>query len=211
MSLGLLGAYQSGSEDSDSNSSDEDVKDEVKPEVKETVPVLDNPFGSGGSRPLLPQPSFMQEQHSKVQGVRYDSSVFSNPFRDKEDKKAAILEQHVNMTQRQEDMKMIDGVKVCWMSRKGRCRQGSKCKFAHDSDVKTDQVREVKYDADSQISSDKAAKGAVEQIKFGQMQNEWLGKKEDEEEAVIRKKRPGLSQGLVPSKRAMIYHKKVYS
>ena len=63
------------------------------------------------------------------------------------------------------------------MSRKGRCRQGSKCKFAHDSDVKTDQVREVKYDADSQISSDKAAKGAVEQIKFGQMQNEWLGKK----------------------------------
>ena len=81
--------------------------------------------------------------------------------RDKEDKKKAILEQHVNMTVRQEEMRMIDGKKVCWMYRKGRCRQGSKCQFAHDTDVKTDRVREVKYDADAQISKEKNAKGAA--------------------------------------------------
>jgi len=33
-------------------------------------------------------------------------------FRDKEEKKKAILEQHVNMTQKQEEMRMIDGKKV---------------------------------------------------------------------------------------------------
>ena len=59
----------------------------------------------------------------------------------------------MNMTKRQEEMKMIDGKKVCWMYRKGRCRQGSKCSFAHDNDVKTDRVVEIKYDADSQISN----------------------------------------------------------
>ena len=86
--------------------------------------------------------------------------------RDKEEKKKAILEQHVNMTKRQEEMKMIDGKKVCWMYRKGRCRQGSKCSFAHDNDVKTDRVVEVKYDAESQISSNKSTKGAVQQIRL---------------------------------------------
>ena len=82
MSLGLLGAYQSGSDDSDSDSSDQDIP-EVKPDVKEPVPAisLDNPFGAGGSRPLLPQPSFMQEQQGKIQGLKFDSSVFNNPFR----------------------------------------------------------------------------------------------------------------------------------
>ena len=62
---------------------------------------------------------------------------------------------------------MIDGKKVCWMYRKGRCRQGAQCKFAHDNDVKTNRlIQEVKYDADSQISSEKCHHGAVEQIKL---------------------------------------------
>ena len=33
---------------------------------------------------------------------------------------------------------------------------------------------------------------------------------QEEEEAAVRKKRPGLSQGLIPSKKAMMFHKKVY-
>ena len=65
---------------------------------------------------------------------------------------------------------MIDGKKVCWMYRKGRCRQGSKCSFAHDNDVKTDRVVEIKYDADSQISNNKSAKGAVQQIRLNPVQ-----------------------------------------
>jgi len=201
MSLGLLGAYESDIEDSEYESSGEE--DVPKNEDREEGPVeaLANPFGTVAS---LPQPSFMQEQHGSVSGLKFDSSVFSNPFRDKEEKKKAILEQHVNMTQRQEELKVIDGKKVCWMYRKGRCRQGAQCKFAHDNDVKTNRVHEVKYDADSQISSEKCHQGAVEQIKLNPVHNA-------EEEVVMRKKRPGLSQGIVPSKKAMKFHKKVYA
>ena len=104
------------------------------------------------------------------QGNYQSCSIHIFFLRDKEEKKKAILEQHVNMTKRQEEMKMIDGKKVCWMYRKGRCRQGSKCSFAHDNDVKTDRVVEIKYDADSQISNNKSAKGAVQQIRLNPVQ-----------------------------------------
>lgn len=29
----------------------------------------------------------------------------------------------------------FNGKKICWMNRKGRCRFGNKCKFAHDSEL----------------------------------------------------------------------------
>ena len=64
------------------------------------------------------------------------TSVFNNPFRAKEERKKAILEQHVAMTTKQEDQKRkIGNRKICWNFRKGRCRFGSKCTFAHDNDV----------------------------------------------------------------------------
>merc|ERR1712241_914013 len=63
-------------------------------------------------------------------------SVFNNPFRAKEDRKRAVLEQHVEMTTKQEDQtRKIGSRKICFNFRKGRCRFGHKCTFAHDSDV----------------------------------------------------------------------------
>jgi len=215
MSLGLLGAYQSSDTDSDSGdetSSTVRDSDHRSASPAEPAVTLDNPFGAHSKTPLLPKPSFMQEQQdTTLAGVKFDSSVFSNPFRDKEDKKKAILEQHVNMTQRQEEMRIIDGKKVCWMYRKGRCRQGARCQFAHDNDVKTDRLREAKYDGDAQISVDKSAKGAVNNVKFNAAAiPREMSPPQEEEEAMKRKKRPGLSQTLVPSKRAMNFHKQVY-
>jgi len=218
MSLGLLGAYQSS--DTDESDCTDDNDDSIRTSASESdatrqagpSEALENPFVTNRSSPVLPKPSFMQEQQEKVPGVNFDNSVFSNPFRDKEEKKRAILEQHVHMTQRQEEMRMIDGKKVCWMYRKGRCRQGAKCQFAHDNDVKTDRPREVnKYDCESQISVDKSTKGAVNNICFNQPpESELVQSQIEEEEAIKRKKRPGLSQTLVPSKKAMIFHKQVY-
>lgn len=215
MSLGLLGAYSSGSDDSDSENEDPSPPDALPAATAlEPVPLtLDNPFGSSSSASmLLPKPSFMQEQQGKISGLKLDNSIFSNPFRDKEDKKKAILEQHVNMTQRQEELKMIDGKKVCWMARKGRCRQGSKCKFAHDSDVNMG-ARDAKYDAEAQIVNDKSDKGAAPPIQLlnNRPPFEDFDEHKEEEEAQIRKKRPGLSEGLVPSKKAMTFHKRVYN
>ncbi len=53
----------------------------AEPEAAPPV-VLANPFSGGGAAGgrLLPKPSFLQESE-KVAGIKFDSSVFSNPFR----------------------------------------------------------------------------------------------------------------------------------
>eukprot|EP00088_Acartia_fossae_P022754 TRINITY_DN2387_c0_g1_i1.p1 TRINITY_DN2387_c0_g1~~TRINITY_DN2387_c0_g1_i1.p1 ORF type:complete len:222 (+),score=53.26 TRINITY_DN2387_c0_g1_i1:387-1052(+) len=215
--MGLLGDYGSDSEDSSDNEEHQQnitsSKVTKSPTVFEPDEKLENPFGSSNNGSVIPKPSFLQEQHSSIsQNVRLESSssVFSNPFRDKEDKKKAILEQHVNMTQRQEELKMIDGKKVCWMYRKGRCRNGSKCKFAHDTDVKTENVgaREVQYDANAQISSQKSRSGAVQALSMERPLTP--PPTEDEENKVVRKKRPGVGDSIIPSKKAMDFHNRVY-
>jgi len=229
MSLGLLGsAYLTDS--SDSSDDDEENSSLPPPKTEESekkiplvVEKLDNPFATashGRIGSLLPKPSFLQEiqapaatQGSKVVG---NCSVFSNPFREAESAKAAVLEQHLEMTagQRSEN-KMIDGKKVCWMFRKGRCRHGHKCSFAHDNDISSSLVEKMytpKYDSEAQVADGKNA-GSVAPLRTVGMQPDWRLQEaeENEEEARVRKKRPGLSQGLVPSKKAMKFHEKVYS
>ena len=172
MSLLGLGAYESDSgSDSDSDQEEIPVKIEPEAEVKPVVrEVLSNPFltGSGLNSVLSVKPSFMQETE-KISGVKFDNSVFQNPFRDKEDKKTAVLEQHVEMTQKDRTGRTIDGKKVCWNFRKGRCRNGHNCKFAHDNDIKNSVTEALytetkKYEQGSQISNDKAGKGAAAPI-----------------------------------------------
>jgi len=211
MSLGLLGAYLSGSdsESDDEKHGENDVEHyeehKDKPEVKEK---LTNPFLSRGglSTTWLPKPSYMQ-QEEKVLGMKFDNSVFSNPFRAREDKKEAILEQHVEMTLKQGTGRTINGKKVCWNFRKGRCRHGHKCSFAHDSDLKSSVVESLyspKYESGAQVSWEKVDTNTVQPLKMEV-------KVEDVEEGVTeRKKRPGLSDGLQPSKKAMKFHNKVY-
>lgn len=43
-----------------------------------------------------------------------------------------------------DNTQMINGKKICWNYRKGRCRFGHNCKYAHDSDIqKTTEELEV--------------------------------------------------------------------
>jgi len=215
MSLGLLGAYLSDSDsDSDQDEDEEDSVEKGDEDQKANEPeariTLANPFltgSSSGSSNWLPKPSFMQETE-KVSGLKFDNSVFSNPFRAKEDKKDAILEQHVEMTLKQEAGRTINGKKVCWNFRKGRCRHGHKCSFAHDSDVKTSVVESLytpKYDEGAQVTCDKVDTMTIQPLQVNR------SARDEEEEQKVRKKRPGLSDGLQPSKKAMMFHKKVYS
>jgi len=245
MSLGLLGAYNSDSEASepeeekpsktdefknpfivseDNDSTDEDSVSEPGPRDSDImtsgseVQSISNPFLNGGvaSSNWLPKPSFMQETE-KIQGLRFESSVFSNTFRAREDKKEAILTQHVGVTVKPESGTMFNGKKVCYNFRKGRCRHGHKCKFAHDNDVSSavsENLYSAKYDEDAQISSDKAAVSRtlapVPMVGSQDVTEEVSG----ENGATIssgKKKRPGLSDGLVPSKKAMKFHNKVYN
>lgn len=208
MSLGLLGAYISSSDDSNSSEDEQDSNYHKEENVKKLP--LSNPFNDSASTSeakLLPRPSFMvdQKDFTDEKSKTRENSVFNNPFRAKEDQKKAILERHVTMTTKQEDQRTIDGKKVCWNFRKGRCRFGSKCTFAHDSDVKQKPTQD---DHNKQSSNNRPNSLLNNALQSSEPQIE-------DNEGVIEnnkkpKKRPGLSQGLVPSKKAMKFYDKVY-
>jgi len=221
MSLGLLGAYISSDSD-DSSSEDESKISEDKSKNKKAA--FSNPFNNGAAgsdAKTLPRPSFMVEQadvKSELSATIVENSVFKNPFRIKEDQKKAVLERHVEMTVKHEDQRTIDGKKVCWMFRKGRCRFGSKCTFAHDSDVKQKPELTGTTTADSEKNrQNSAATGAnLVQPNANHSAHMFENDELDNSEAVIecnkaKKKRPGLSNGIVPSKKAMKFHEKVYN
>lgn len=84
---------------------------------------------------------------------------------------------------------MKNGKKICWNYRKGRCRFGSACTFAHDSDLNEDAATEpppAKYDA----NSSSASKGTTGYSSKNKMKSS-------------NKKRPGLGDSIVPSKKVM--------
>ena len=211
---------------SDDSSSEETEPEHITSQETQSKPreSISNPFSGGALAGLsdsrwLPKPSFMQETE-KISGVKYDNSVFSNPFRAREDKKVAILEHHVGVTSRPEAASMFNGKKVCYNFRKGRCRHGHRCKFAHDNDVRkevSDSLYSAKYDEAAQISHEKVETDTRPHLQLAPTTEnvDLLVPPEFEpEDAVIssgKKKRPGLSDKLVPSKKAMKFHNKVYS
>jgi len=130
------------------------------------------------------------------------TSVFTNYFHKAEEAKLAILEHHVKLTTEQlkpnkERTKRHNKKGVCINFQKGRCRFGSKCRFAHS------------------ISSDETAVGVTSEIsnsapKFGLLPSARVPlsiEPDDDEDAFNvqkkRKHRSGVSDTLLPPKRAM--------
>lgn len=120
----------------------------------------------------LPAPKF------KDTGI-INESVFRNPYLEAERAKCAVLEKHVKMVPAKDHLTKVNGKNICWMNKKGRCRFGNKCKFAHDSEL---------FNGPNIIDEDKPNKESSK-----------LNKK---------KKRPGLSQTLIPGKKILKIFKK---
>ncbi|PSN33592.1 hypothetical protein C0J52_23009 [Blattella germanica] len=174
---------------SSSGESDDEIDSDSGPEIEEEIKQQ-----NGNTAEKLPRPEFGLSGSTAVK-----NSVFSNPFVEAENAKKAILEKHVKMTPTRDEVKMINGKKICWNFRKGRCRFGHNCKFAHDSDLQ-------RSEADSQENS--------EQVPLPNQISPPVGDEEaelDEENTktqIVRKKRPGLTQSLVPGKKVMKMYKK---
>lgn len=117
------------------------------------------------------------------------ASVFSNPFIEAENAKRAVLEQHVKMVPTKNDLTTINGKKICWNYRKGRCRFGHKCAFAHDSDLQKSE-EELQKEKEINLKDTVICQSNVNQDKIS-------------DELKNKKKRPGLTQGLVPGKKVM--------
>ncbi|XP_041977197.1 uncharacterized protein LOC121731691 [Aricia agestis] len=175
------GSSSSGSEDSDDD--EKSTKDSGKPK--------------------LPKPALGDSN------VNTTTSVFSNPFVAAEQAKSAILEKHVKMVPGKDNIQMINGKKICWNHRKGRCRFGHNCKYAHDSDI---QKSSEELEADKQKLKTVVCEGSgtmtaapPPQIALDPVaptdDEAWEGK------LGKRKKRPGLSAGLVPSQKVMKIYK----
>ncbi|XP_017066192.1 uncharacterized protein LOC108104560 [Drosophila eugracilis] len=162
--MSLVADYSDSSEsedDSSSQSSGDEDKKITPPAEKEKSP------------PKLPSASQALSQGAGK------GDVFANPFLEAELQKTASLERHVKMVDNDAHLKLKNGLKICWNFRRGRCRFGTGCQFAHDSDLSVDE------------SADQAVPVAMEAVPVNSN----------------RRKRPGLGDALEPSKRVMKAYK----
>ncbi|KAG4075287.1 hypothetical protein HA402_003078 [Bradysia odoriphaga] len=170
--MSLVPAYASSSDDDDddtTNSSDNDdetVNETMQQPTKESIP--------------LPSASFLLS--GKCKGAT-DGHVFNNPYKDAENAKIASLEKHVKMVATEEHIQVKNGKKICWNYRKGRCRFGSNCTFAHDEVELPSTTAETTQEMTEENRSN-----------FSQPPN------------VKKKKRPGLGNSIVPSKKVMKHY-----
>ncbi|XP_055079707.1 uncharacterized protein si:ch211-113e8.11 isoform X1 [Periophthalmus magnuspinnatus] len=123
-----------------------------------------------------------------------DTSVFTNPFKAQADQKLHALQKHVPLTE-QARPSHIGGRRICVSYRKdGRCRFGIKCKYAHDSDLQT-------QPADCHLQTGREAHTSACGAQGPQgNQHDTEDKSEGQK---VTKKRVGLSNTLIPPKRAM--------
>ncbi|KAK2817035.1 hypothetical protein Q5P01_025226 [Channa striata] len=131
-----------------------------------------------------------------------DSSVFANPFKAQADQNLSALQKHVPLTL-QAKPSQIGGKRVCVSYRKdGRCRFGIKCKFAHDSDLQTPVTP---ADCHPPVTDEAAVSEPVESHIGGSCNEESQGLTGEEKSGgqQVKKRRVGLSNTLIPPKRAM--------
>ncbi|XP_029950048.1 uncharacterized protein LOC115390348 [Salarias fasciatus] len=152
------------------------------------------PPASVRQRPLpTPPPPNPNRLPSPPLNACADSSVFSNPFRAQAEQKLSALQKHVPLTM-QAKPSHIGGKRMCVSYRKdGRCRFGIKCKFAHDSDLQT---TAAPSDCHPSVNEEAAAQ-AEEEARSQET------KEEQSEGQQGKKRRVGLSNTLIPPKRAM--------
>ena len=121
-------------------------------------------------------------------GTCAGSGVFANPFKAQADQKLNVLQKHVPLTM-QAKPALIGGKRVCVAYRKdGRCRFGIKCKYAHDSDLQNPLAA-----AHGDPGQETADSSPAESHPAGSKGQDEPGKK----------RRVGLSNTLIPPKRAM--------
>ncbi|KAI3353198.1 hypothetical protein L3Q82_019753 [Scortum barcoo] len=133
-----------------------------------------------------------------------DSSVFANPFKAQADQTLSALQKHVPLTM-QAKPSQIGGKRVCVSYRKdGRCRFGIKCKFAHDSDLQTPTATPTDFNPPaSEEVPDPAEDLTGGSFAGGSQHLQHETKEEESGGQQARKRRVGLSNTLIPPKRAM--------
>ncbi|KAH0553270.1 putative uncharacterized protein DDB_G0272194 [Cotesia glomerata] len=193
-------------EDDDDDDEDEDEDDITETNQHDDDSNIKNSYNN--NKLPLPTPDFNATPTLKT-------SVFTNPFVEAEKAKSAILEKHVKMTPTLDDTKMINGRKICWNYRKGRCRFGHNCTFAHDSDLHRSaaELEAIRTPQETVICQTHFNNQKIYYLNSDHDDNSKDNDNDDDEidqennQMVKRKKRPGLSQSLIPGKKVLKMYK----
>ncbi|XP_073813990.1 uncharacterized protein [Musca autumnalis] len=186
--LSLVADYSSTSSLTSSEDDDSDHESTNVPAAKT----------NNATKPLLPSANTLLNSATKGSGV-----VFSNPFLDAEKAEIDKLQKHVKMVEPEEHLTQKNGRKICWNNRKGRCRFGNKCKYAHDSDLVAggDNEQDIAGE-ETQVKATNPISTNVTIAKTAQ-----LGQSIESNEGKTKsRKRPGLGDALVPGKKVIKHY-----
>lgn len=196
---------EAGSASSDSDSEPEPEEEDPEPSSS-PPPYLQTPASSAA---CLPAPRLGSPAPNKLPppslNTSSDSSVFANPFKAQADQKLSALQKHVPLTM-QAKPSQIGGKRMCVSYRKdGRCRFGIKCKFAHDSDLQTPVTPTSCHPpvSDEMPDSDQVESHAGGSCCGGSQNLQKEIKEEESGGQQVKKRKVGLSNTLIPPKRAM--------
>ncbi|XP_069136364.1 uncharacterized protein [Argopecten irradians] len=185
--------FQGGDLES-SSSDEEDSKAKAKTLSKgDNQNKLPNPLAD-----KLPTPSLVD--------LKETQSVFSNKYELAERAKNSILEQHVKMTEARKQAKK----NVCYKFQKGKCKFGKNCKFSHDrgTDIVVNSTKQDEEKSQTEVEFKSGFTGRVKYLDPNSGFGDPLPplNQEDDDSYMAgakRKKRAGLAETLVPSKKAM--------
>lgn len=163
-----------------------EIANKKKSKKKKRKKTLDNPFRK--RNPSIINPT---------------CSVFYNPFLKEQEDKNRILEKHVKLTTNTKDVIEINGKKICWNYRKGKCRFGHNCKYAHDSDL----INGIS--SDNNISGNNSLGGSS--CGLVDDSSSFLSTNSGSSSSSTKRKKSGLTEGLVPGKRSRKNFDKIQS
>lgn len=189
--MSLLGLLDYDDSSSSSSDSDEDEKEDI-PSNK----TRDSTKSTEENNEKLNLPSPILEASSTANSSRtfQQSSVFYNPFKAEEKKKLDVLEKHVQLSS-VAPPPTKDKKRICYKFQKGKCRFGDKCRFAHSTNP-------TKTTATNQLADNSNEAEATSHI--NKQQTSYEPDNEDEDiDNKPKKRRVGVSDSLVPPKRAM--------
>ncbi|XP_078116618.1 uncharacterized protein LOC144524321 [Sander vitreus] len=188
------------------STSSESEPEEEEPEPSSSSPHAHKLASSAACQPTLPAPSLGSLTSNKLPPPSLrtcsDGSVFANPFKAQADQKLSALQKHVPLTM-QAKPSQIGGKRMCVSYRKdGRCRFGIKCKFAHDSDLQTRTDCHPPVSEETSVS-DQDESQAGGSFGGGSRNLHQETKEEESGGQQVKKRKVGLSNTLIPPKRAM--------
>ncbi|EDO32026.1 predicted protein [Nematostella vectensis] len=187
--LGLVPDYGDDSSSSDSENDEEQTPSTVNQNTSSSC--LNSEVETPLPLPELDVGKKTSSLPSELKSRAFESSsVFYNPYLVKEKERLSVLEKHVQLSEQAPTLK--GKKRVCWKFQKGKCRFGEKCKFVHNT------IPVGATSANEPDSETAAPHTSVRTLRYtpNEEETQW-------EEKKSKKRRVGVTDSLVPPKRAV--------